>query len=170
MDCDLSKKHEKVGRKKLLHFLAIPSVFRSPLTVVLGHCGIMAYVTTLTITAADTDATQPLEPAFENLLRTANLHEDVISALRKEEILDRELFVALDSTEGGLAASAKDAFGVDPSISFAQLKKVWNQVNLQVDAIACAHGEPTTTLTCDWVSFKNQFQKKRPTSLAHLTR
>ena len=62
-----------------------------------------------TSTAADKDAMQPLEPAFENLLCTANLHEDLISALRKEEILDREMFVALDSTEEGLAASAKDA-------------------------------------------------------------
>ena len=35
----------------------------------------------------------------------------------------REMFVALDSTEEGLAASAKDAFGVDSSISFALKKK-----------------------------------------------
>ena len=73
----------------------------------LGYCGIMAFVTTLTITAADKDAMQPSEPANENFLRIANLHEGVISALRKEEILDREMFVALDSTEDGLAASGQ---------------------------------------------------------------
>ena len=83
----------------------------------------MAFVTTLTITAADREAMQPLEPAFENLLRTANFHEDVISAHRKEEILDRDIFVALGSSEEGLAASAKDAFGVDSSISFAHKQR-----------------------------------------------
>ena len=125
-----------MGLKKLLHFLAIPPALRSRLTLVLGYCGSMAFISTLTITAADKDAMQPLGPAFENLLRTANLHEDVISALRKEELVDREMFVAHDSTEDGLAASAKDAFGVDPSISFAhkqelaKLKKVWNQAKL----------------------------------------
>ena len=67
--------------KKLLHFLAIPSAFRLRLTVVLGYCGIMAFISTLTITAADKDAMQTLELALENHLRTANLHEDVISAL-----------------------------------------------------------------------------------------
>ena len=34
------------------------------------------------------------------------------------------MFVALDSTEEGLAASAKDAFGVDSSISFAHKKRM----------------------------------------------
>ena len=129
--------------------------------VVLGVYSTLGFVFKLTFTAADKDAMQRLEPAFENLLRSASLHEDVINALRKEEILDREMFVSLDSTEDGLAASAKDAFGVDPDVTFAhkkelaKLKKVWNQAKLQaeakqeVDAVARAHGELVTMSTCD---------------------
>ena len=104
-------------------------------TWLLWYCGLCYDF--VTITAADKDAMQPREPAFENLLRTANLHEDVISALRKEEILDRDIFVALDSTEEGLAASAKDAFGVDPNNSFphkmelAKLERAGNNRTLE---------------------------------------
>ena len=80
------------------------------------------------------------------------------------EILDRAMFVSLDTTEEGLAKSAKDASGVDPEISFAhkkelaKLKKVWNQAKQQSDAkqklhaVARAHGEPISMLTCDWTS------------------
>ena len=111
-----------VELKKFFALLRNPSAFRSRLTLV--YYGIMAFVSTPTITAADKDAMQLLEPAFENLLHTANLHEDVISATRKEENLDRDMFVALDSAEEGLTASAKDAFGVDPDISFAHNKGI----------------------------------------------
>ena len=113
---------------------------------------------------------QPLEPAFENLLGTANLHEGVIIELGMEEILDREMFVALDSTEEGLAKSAREEFVVDPDISFAhkkelaKLKIAWNKAKLpadakqKVDAVAKAHGEPITMLTCDWTL--NQSKQK----------
>ena len=89
-----------------------------------------------------------------------------------EEILDREMFISLDSTEEGFEKSAKEAFGVYPDKSFApqkelaKLKKVWNQAKLQseakqnVDAVARAHGEPITMLACDWVSLMNQFKSK----------
>ena len=132
----------------------------------------MALTSTITFNDETKECVQPLEPAFENLLGTANLHEDVINALRMEEILDREMFVALDSTGEGRAKSAEEAFGVDPDISFAhkkelaKLKKFWNQAKLQadakqkVDAVAQAHGEPITMLTCDWSSLTNVFKQK----------
>ena len=132
----------------------------------------MAFVSTITFTDEIKAKFQPLEPAFENLLRSTNVHEDVLNALRMEEILDREMFISLDSTEEGFEKSAKEAFGVDPDKSFAhkkelaKLKKVWNQAKLQseakqkVDAVARAHGEPITMLACDWVSLMNQFKSK----------
>ena len=46
------------------------------------------------------------------------------------------------------------------------MKKVWNQAKLQaeakqkVDAVARAHGEPVTMLSCDWVSLMNQLKQK----------
>ena len=75
-------------------------------------------------------------------------------------------------TEESLAKSAKEAFGVDPDISFAhkkelaKLKKVWNHAKQQadakqkVDAVAKAHGERIPTLTCDWTSWMNEFKQK----------
>ena len=55
-----------------------------------------------------------MEPAFENMLLGLKIHADVIMALRVAEITDCGLFVVLDSTEQGLTASAKEAFGMDP--------------------------------------------------------
>ena len=86
-----------------------PTQSLSSSTVVLGLYGTIAFEPQAYVHRRDKEAMPPLEPAFENLLRSANLHEDVISALRKEGSLDREMFVSLDSTEDGLAASAKDA-------------------------------------------------------------
>ena len=132
----------------------------------------MAFTSAISFSDEIKASLKPLEPAFENLLRTATVHEDVLKALRMEEILDREMFVSLDTTEEGLAKSATDAFGVDPEINFdhkkdlAKLKRVWNQAKLQadakqkVDAVARAHGEPITMLTCDWTSLMNQFKLK----------
>ena len=61
----------------------------------------MASVSTITFTDEIKAKFQPLEPAFENLLRSTNVHEDVLNALRMEEILDREMFISLDSTDEG---------------------------------------------------------------------
>ena len=144
-------------------------LFRSAYVVILV---IMAFVSTVIFTDEIKAKFQPLEPAFENLLRSSNVHEDVINALRMEEISDREMFISLDPTEEGLAKSARDAFGIDPDQNFAhkkelaKLKKTWSQAKLQseakqkVDAVARAHGEPITMLACDWVSSKNQFKSK----------
>ena len=56
----------------------------------------------------------PLEPSLEALLREVNCHEEVLMAFRVQEIVDRGLFVALDSTEDGIRKTAQEAFGIDP--------------------------------------------------------
>ena len=76
-------------------------------TAVLGLYRARAFVHVFTITTADKDAMQPLEPAFENPLRRANLHKDVISALRKEEIIGREMFVFSTQPKKGIRPSYK---------------------------------------------------------------
>ena len=63
----------------------------------------MAFTSTISFSDEINASLQPLEPAFENLPRTANVHEDVLNALRMEEIFDREMSVSLDTTEEGLA-------------------------------------------------------------------
>ena len=61
-----------------------------------------------------------LEPTFRELPAHCELTRRRHQCPQEgRKILDREMFVALDSTEDGLAASAKDAFGVDSSLSFA---------------------------------------------------
>ena len=161
------------GFKKLCNLLQHHLSFAFHLCRGTVYSGIMAFTSTITFSDEIKASLQPLEPALANLLRTANLHEDVLNALRVEKILDREMLASLDTTEEGLAESAKDAFGVDPEISFphkkelAKLKKVWNQAKLQldakqkVDAVARAHGELVTMLVCDWRSLVTQFKKIR---------
>ena len=62
--------------------------------------------------------------AFENLLRSVNVHEDVIMAPRIAEVTSRGLFVSIISTEEEVASSAKDAFGIDPSVGFAHKREL----------------------------------------------
>ena len=103
------------GFKKLLQSVATSSLLRLPPAPWYFYSCILAFISfSVEIKAS----LQHLEPAFENLPRTANVHEDVINALRMEEILDREMFVSLDSTEEGLAKSAKEAFGVGADKKF----------------------------------------------------
>ena len=54
-----------------------------------------------------------LEPASEGLLHSVILHKDTVTAFRLQEITDRELFRALDSTEEGFKVMCKQTFGVD---------------------------------------------------------
>ena len=42
----------------------------------------------------------PLEPGLEGLMRSQNLHEEVIMAFRVNEVLSRSVFVALDTNRG----------------------------------------------------------------------
>ena len=42
---------------------------------------------------------KPLEPAFEALLRTVDLDEELIAILRVRNVLDREIFSSLEMNE-----------------------------------------------------------------------
>ena len=66
----------------------------------------MTFVSTKTFTAEQKASAVALERAFEKLLRSANVHETMVLALRVEQIFDQALITALDSTEAGLKASA----------------------------------------------------------------
>ena len=109
-------------------------------------------------------AAQQLDPSQEALLREVNLNEELIMAFRVQEIHDRGLFVALDTSEEGLRKTAEQAFGVDPSKGFVhkrelanivkarQTAKVQNETKVRVDAVVRAHGEPVTMLHPDWLA------------------
>ena len=63
-------------------------------------------------TAADKLNARVLEPAFESMPRQAEVCEDVIIAIRLQEIHYRQLFAALDRD------TCKEAFHIDPSLVF----------------------------------------------------
>ena len=122
------------------------------------------FVATLDMSAEEKATAPQLEPAFEALLRSGNVHEDVIMACPVEDILDREVFVALHNTIEGSTQAVSAGLGVDPALGFshnremAKMVKAWNSAKIQadiktkVDAVAKAHGEPVSMLKCDWVS------------------
>ena len=127
------------------------------------------FVSTLEM-SADEKATAPqLEPAFEALLRSGNIHEEVIWACRIQDILDREVFVALHHTVEGFTQAVSAGLGIDPAMGFshnremAKMVKAWNSAKIQadiktkVDAVAKAHGEPVSMLKCDWISLMTRF-------------
>ena len=79
----------------------------------------------------------PLEPSLEALLREVNCHEEIIMAFRVQEIYDRSLFVALESSEDGIRTTAQEAFGINPDKGFshkrelAKVVKAWSTARLQ---------------------------------------
>ena len=66
---------------------------------------------------------KPLTPGLESLLRSVDLNESVIMAFRVQEVLDKELFVALDTTEEAHRKTCEEAFGINPSKSFLHKKR-----------------------------------------------
>ena len=60
--------------------------------------GAQAHV--IQLTAEAISAAPSMDPSLEALLRSVNLCEQLITALRVQEITDRELFVALDTSDG----------------------------------------------------------------------
>ena len=126
----------------------------------------------LQFTDEQKSAAQQLDPSLEALLREVNLNEELIMAFRVQEIIDRVLFVALDTSEEGLRKTAEEAFGVDPAKGFvhkrelAKIVKAWhtakvqNETKVRVDAVARAHGEPVQMLHLDWVSLMTKFKKQ----------
>ena len=85
----------------------------------------------LQFTDEQKSAAQQLDPSLEALLREVNLNEELIMAFRVQEIIDRGLFVALDTSEEGLRKTAEEAFG-----------------------------EPVQMLHPDWVSLMTKFKKQ----------
>ena len=96
---------------------------------------------------------------FVALLRSGNIHEEVIWACRVQDILDREVFVALHHTVEGFMQAVSAGLGIDPAVGFshnremAKMVKAWNREkkstgskNTKVDAVAKAHGEPISML------------------------
>ena len=133
---------------------------------------------TLTFTDEQISFASDLEPAIENLLRTLNVDEALITALKIHMINDRETFVGLDDTEAGFKNIAPE-LGIDlvngglaHKREMSRLISAWKQARVaseakhEVDAVAKAHGVPTTLLPEDWMSmmlaFRTQFGKRIP--------
>ena len=130
----------------------------------------LKFVTKATFTPEDLAAAPELEPALESLLRSLKVHDSVIEATRINEILDRAIFSDLAQDEGKMRKCAA-AFGIDQSDDadfphqreMAKLLGAWrtartqNEVKLNVDAAAKAHGEPIAILAMDWNSLMVQF-------------
>ena len=74
-------------------------------------------------------ATAPqLEPAFEAPLRSGNIHEEVMWACRVQDILDREVFVALHHTVEGFSQAVSAGLGIDPAVGFSHNREVAKMV------------------------------------------
>ena len=113
-----------------------------------------------------------LEPALEGLLRSSNVHEEIIMAFRCQDVLSRAVFVALDTTEEGLTETAT-AFGIkakggsfEHKREMAKLIAAWqqgriqNEVKVKVDAISKAHGEPVSMPPEDYEVLLTAFKEK----------
>ena len=82
-------------------------------------------LTFLDMSSEQRSAAAPLEPSLEALLREVNCHEEILMAFRVQEIVDRGLFVALDSTEEGIRKTAQEAFGIDPEKGGLHTNENW---------------------------------------------
>ena len=79
-----------------------------------------------------------LEPALEALLRSADLHENLINLFRFRKILDRQLFVALDADEAAIMKTLAKAFQLDSEefedkLKLAKISKAWSTAKVQAD-------------------------------------
>ena len=113
-----------------------------------------------------------MEPAFEALLRQVNLNEELIWAFRNQDICDRGVSIALDSSEDGIRLACTQGFGIAPigaGHKFAHRRDGQDHHSMQhcrvpaklrVDAVAKARGEPTSMLQTDWTSVMEEFRKK----------
>ena len=126
------------------------------------------------ITSEEQAAAPHLDPFFEAVLRSHGVHDEIILNFRRNDVLSEAVFVALDTSEEGLRAMAKDACGLDLSptgglIHKREMAKVvasWKESRLQsdtkakVDAVARAHGEPVSYLPSQWVKMLKSFQDR----------
>ena len=93
----------------------------APTTAALNAPGANTFVQ---FTPQELASAPSMDPALEALLRSVNLCEHLISAFRVQEITDRELFLALDTSEEALRDTCKEAFGVDPAKGFAHKREL----------------------------------------------
>ena len=130
------------------------------------------FVSRVTLTVAQRDNVDSLEPSFEHLLHDAKVDPATILALRLCQITDRETFAALEDTVDGLKTLALD-IGIDPAgggmphkREFARITTAWKKARAQKDikvtteALQRQHGEPVAMLPEDWTSVVVQFKKK----------
>ena len=88
------------------------------------------------MSAKEKAAAPQLEPA---LLRSGNIDEDVIWACRAQDVLDREVFVALLHTVEGFTQAVSAGLGIDPAVGFshsremAKMVKAWNGAKVQAE-------------------------------------
>ena len=133
-----------------------PAVQTTSTTMAQARAPSKNFVSTLAMSEEEKATAPQLEPAFEALRPSGNIHEEVIWACRVRDILYREVFVFMQAVSAGL--------GIDPAVWFSHIRemarmvKAWNSAKIQaevktkVDAVAKAHGEPISMLKCDWVS------------------
>ena len=101
---------------------------------------------TLTFTDEQKAFAPDLEPAFENLLRTLNVDEALITALKVNLINDRETFVGLDDNEAGFKNIAPD-LGIDPENGgLAHKREV--TVDHSMEASPFCFGSQSTSRRC----------------------
>ena len=104
----------------------------------------------LAVTEEQKANAKPLEPAFEALLRTVDLDEELITILRVRNVLDREIFSSLQMNEETFRETMAFACGIDNTnfehkLEIAKLVKAWRTSSLQaevkskVDAVQKAH-------------------------------
>ena len=121
---------------------------------------------------AEIAASQPLEPALEQMLRTSQISEDLIQIIRVQGVNDRETFVSLADSVPEFREAAKDLFGIDTAkgpqhrlmqariVKARNASKHYSEAQLKVDANAKAHGETITMPSSDWMSLIDQFRAK----------
>ena len=78
-----------------------PATQTTPATMAQARAPSNNFASTLEMSAEEKATAPQLEPAFEALLRSGNIHEEVTWACRVQDILDREVFVALHHTVEG---------------------------------------------------------------------
>ena len=108
----------------------------------------------------DVAAADQLEPALESLLRSLEVHDSVIMAMRVNEVLDRALSTDLAQDEQGVWHRYDYQREMAKLIGAWRQSKTQSEVEQAADAGARAHGEPVGILAMDWNSLMEKFRQK----------
>ena len=89
--------------------------------------GVADYLLFATWYAVGTMSLTFLDMSSEQRSAAANcqVYEEILMAFQVQEIVDRGLFVALDSTEEGIRKTAQEAFGIDPEKGGLHTNENW---------------------------------------------